>query len=96
MWIPRKKLKTLVQRMNDLEKQISSLEKDSQDWKLVRLKTELNYEFCKINYLHSVDNLTFCFYNKFINRIDAGNEAQGDSLSIPWAFHILRIITIER
>ena len=47
MWIPRKKLKTLVQRMNDLEKQISSLEKDSQDWKLVRLKTELNYEFCK-------------------------------------------------
>ena len=44
MWIPRKKLKTLVQRMNDLEKQISSLEKDSQDWKLVRLKTELNYE----------------------------------------------------
>ena len=47
MWIPRKKLKTLVQTMNDLEKQISSLEKDSQDWKLVRLKTELNYEFCK-------------------------------------------------
>lgn len=47
MWVSKKEWEALKERVADLEKQVSSFEEIAHDWKLVKIKTELNYEFCK-------------------------------------------------
>lgn len=47
MEISKEEWELLKQKVDTLEKKVSSFEEIALDWKLAEIKTELIYEFCK-------------------------------------------------